>query len=107
MENLKTVWDFDERYYPNYSSCDLIAENNDLQVILDAEDLEGSHAYDLKKALIKECAFNYEVIFKKDTALFATEIEEQVMNDVKLKLLESNAYIYEKAIQGFIDEQNK
>lgn len=61
MENIKTVWDFVEQYYPNYSSCDEIMKNNDLTKAIE----EG----------------------------------EEGLNE---KLNDSNAYIFEKAIEGYV-----
>lgn len=37
LNNKSTVWDFVEKYYPNYSSSDDIAFNNDLEKILHGE----------------------------------------------------------------------
>ena len=34
---MESAWDFVERYYPKYHNCDLIAESDDLQKIVDNE----------------------------------------------------------------------
>lgn len=62
MENLKTVWNFVEEYFPNYYSSDEILRNNDLSQAIE----EGEEGL------------------------------EQQMND-------SNAYVYEKAIEGYLE----
>lgn len=60
MKNIETVWQFVETYFPDYSSSDEIARNNDL-----------------------------------------SEIQEE--EDVQNELNDSNAYIYEKAIEGYLE----
>jgi hypothetical protein len=65
MTNLKTVWDFVEEYFPNYSSSDEILRNNDLSKAIE----EG----------------------------------EEGLGE---KLNDSNAYIFEEAIKGFINSNN-
>lgn len=65
MKIITDVWEFVETYYPNYSACDEILRNNDLQKQIE----EG----------------------------------EQSEEDLKEQLNDSNAYIYGKAIEGYIE----
>ncbi len=78
-----TVWDFVERYYPNYSSAQEIADINDLSVIIDGEIEEGTHA---------------ETLFNQ----LGRDIEQA---EIMLVELERNAY--EKAIEGYLETINK
>lgn len=68
MEEIKDVWGFVERYYPNYSSCDEILMNNDLSKIV--------------------------------------EEDENADESIQQKMHESNAYVFEKAIKGYLEEIN-
>lgn len=95
MENLKEVWEFVEKYYPNYYSSDEIAENDDLHKIADGE-LNG----------YAEVWYN-DAIEEKQEFFGGLRDEEQVAEAVKEDfyslLQESNAYIYEKAIEGYLE----
>lgn len=44
---MKTVDEFIEKYYPNYSSCSDIARENDLYLIMEEEEEDGSIADEL------------------------------------------------------------
>lgn len=87
MENLKSVWDFVERYYPNYYLSSDILYNEDLQKITDRE-INGT-AKEIYDDLIIKGMSHYAII-------------DWAENELHI----SNAYIFEKAIQGFIDQQN-
>lgn len=75
----KKVWDFVERFYPNYYHCDDIAYNDDLHKIVNGSSEEGDDAHTL-----------------------LTEEFEGDLKSVHLAMLESDKKIYERAIQGFI-----
>lgn len=66
MKNVKNVWEFVEKYFPNYSSSDEILRNNDLIKAIE----QG---------------------------------EEDLTEDLK----DSNSYIFEEAIKGFINESKE
>lgn len=87
MEELKTVWDFVERYYPEHSMDNEISYNEDLQKIADRE-INGT-AEEMYNEMIEDGMTDYEII-------------DWVKNELEI----SNAYIFKKAIQGFIDQQN-
>lgn len=90
--DLTTVWSFVERYYPNYSSCDIIAYNNDLSKILDG---------DIDSLLFKEI----EAEIESDIEIVCPPVD-MVLDEIKERLVKSNEAIYQKAIEGFIN-QNK
>ena len=82
---MKTIFDFVEKYYPNYYSCEEITRSNDLQKLVDREFKEGDDAHQL---LNKEFGGNYDRAYPL-IVLAHTEALEQV---------------YEKSIQGYIDQ---
>lgn len=95
MENLKTVWDFVENFYPNYYSCDDIAENDDLHKIVDGE-LNGQ----------AEIMYNDEM--EEQRIYFGGTLDEEQLENEVLKIFtakkeSSNAYIFEKAIEGYLE----
>ncbi len=91
MENTSNTWEFVEKYYPKYQSCDEIAENDDLTKIIDGE-ING------------QAEVIYNEIKESLNEIFGTEPEEfQIIEIAQQKLNESNAYIYEKAIEGYIE----
>jgi len=100
MKNISDVWEFVEAYYPNYSSSDEIAENNDLSVIIDDEIEPDSCAEKLYNSIHIEALRNYNG--------GSLEIINQNIKDIaQNRLNESNAYIFEKAIEGYIEQQNE
>ena len=80
------VWNFVEENYPNYYKCGEIAENDDLQKIVDGE-INGD-AEDLYNNFLTELGD-----------------EEQVIVMAQNRLHESNAYIFQRAIEGFLAKQ--
>ena len=101
MKNLETPWDFVEKYYPNYSGCSDIANNSDLQVLFDGEEEEGSKAMELKVSIVFDLFGSIDLDVLKDF-LKLLEYNDKVSN-----LLESsNKYIYERAIEGYIEQLN-
>lgn len=94
MKNISDTWEFVEKYYPKYSSCNEIAENDDLQKIVDGE-ING-YAEVIYNQLHIEASRNY--------GGSSLQIIEQNIKDLaQQKLNESNAYIFEKAIEGYIE----
>ena len=95
MKTLKTVWDFVEQYYPNYSSSDEIAHNGDYHKILDGE-INGC-TEDLYNEIKEEKAehFGYTLDEK--------ELESEVKKDVQQLYDSSIATIYEESIKAFIE----
>lgn len=63
FNDISNDWDFVEKYYPNYSSCNDIAENDDLSYILasDWDDPDSEHYKTAKKQII----ISNEAIYKK------------------------------------------
>lgn len=91
---LENAWDFVVAYYPKYHSCNEIAENDDLQKIVDGE-LDGD----------AEEMFNKE--FKKQKSIHGgmlndSQIKEEVLKVFQARLNESNAYVYKQAIEAYI-----
>lgn len=87
---LNDVWDFVEKYYPNYSSCQLIAESNDLSRIIEDDDLVFHHVHGIQAQLI-----------------YPLETREQTLARAMVKLRSDifhvDALIHIKAIKGYID----
>jgi hypothetical protein len=94
MDNIKNVWGFVEKYYPNYYGCNLIADNDDYQKIVDME-LSGE----------AEQMYNdeYEGMdhFFGGT-LDAEQLHSEVIKHFEALLYKSNAYIYSEAIEGYL-----
>lgn len=98
MKGKVEIWLFVENYYPKYYSCDVIAVNDDLNKIIDGE-IEGAAKelyLEIKEAQRIEYLGN---ISKKELALKTIEAVQEALN-------ESNAYIYEKAIEGYLETLN-
>ena len=97
MENLNDVWDFVQKYYPKYSSCNSIAYNDDLQKIKDGE-LNGQ-AEIIYNEFKKEIEANFAGSLD-DEELIEKLIDEKVNHAWN----ESCTDIFERAIQGFLDK---
>lgn len=98
-DRIETVWGFVEKYYPDYGGCDDILWNDDLTKIVDDEELGG--AEDLYNSLARDLQDKYPNQTPDDSVAYKMGIQAEAQ-----KLLnESNAYIFEKAIQGFIEQQ--
>jgi hypothetical protein len=85
----KTIWDFVEQYYPNYSSSDEILHNEDLLKLLEGEvDTGADNVYnDIREELL----------------VFGTEPrEEEILGLAQQRYSESLVDIYELAIQGYL-----
>jgi len=80
------AWSFVEEFYPNYTSSDEIAYSNDLSVIIDEEEQEGTEAYKIlhtdlggdREAAKNELAITDEAIYRKAILNFlATRAKSQ------------------------------
>src|SRR4051794_22686277 len=95
MQSITDVWEFVEAYYPNYSSSDEIAENDDLQKVVDGQLEEGEEAFNIYNEIETELTENMG---------FSPE-EFQIVEVAQKRLYESNASVFEKAIEGYIESQ--
>ncbi len=93
MQSITDVWEFVEAYYPKYSSCDEIAENDDLTKIIDGE-INGN----------AETIYNEIETELTENMGFSPE-EFQIVEVAQKRLHESNASVFEKAIEGYIESQ--
>ena len=78
---MKTIWEFVEKYYPDYSGSEDIAREGDLTKIIEGEWEAG------------DCA--YELIISEGVTPHIAQVQA---DDLRRE-------IYEKAIQGFLDQQ--
>ena len=85
----KNVWDFVQEHYENYHGCDEIAENDDLYKIVNNEEIEEDSA-----------AFR---LFEEFTSKAGTE--EGAMILAEQALHESNANVFQRAIEDFLAKQ--
>lgn len=85
MSDLKSEWDFIEKYYPKYYSCDDIARSGDLCKIIDNEFEAGDCAESLLNSDYNGDVKNPQIIIDAN---------------------ELNLTIYGKAIMGFIKSIN-
>lgn len=83
---MKTTWDFVEEYYPNYHSCNMIAESDDLIKIMDGEYEEGDSAH---RRLVEDYS--------------GDENDPQIAKDYDKVM----RFIYEESIINYINSQNK
>jgi predicted metal-dependent hydrolase len=99
---VESNWDFVEKYYPNYSSCDEVAYNQDLVKILE-EEVEGC-----VETLNKELERSLQKRAKEKFGFFLNEadLRLEVIEKVTLLLDQSFKNIYEKAIKGYIETLN-
>jgi hypothetical protein len=58
-QEAKTVWDFVEKYYPNYSGCNTIAKFNDLEAKSEVKKLNSTEMHELR---VLEAAIYNEAI---------------------------------------------
>ena len=86
---MESVWDFVAEYYPGYYQCDEIAYNDDLHKIVDGEFTEDCTAYNIYK----------EVMLELDGAP-----ERVIEEKFRYMKAESDAYVFEKAIEGYIEK---
>lgn len=97
---VENVWDFVEKYYPKYSSCDSIAYNDDLQKIKDGE-INGQ-AENLYKQFVEQVKEETETI-----TLTTEELDAVVLAIVEKEWNESCADIFERSIEGFVEKESK
>jgi len=87
----KTIWDFVEQYYPNYSSSDEILHNEDLLKLLEGEvDTGADSLYNMLSDILIEESLGME------------PSEEEVLEFAQEMYNESLVEIYELAIQGYL-----
>lgn len=97
---MKDIWDFVEANYPNYSSSDEILLNEDLQKIVEG-DISGS-----AKQLFKKIKADLSAVYLKR---YGKYLEKVIIKAEALKIAQewfnrSNAEIYRKSIEGFINK---
>lgn len=91
MKNIETTWNFVEKYYPNYSSSDEILHNEDLLKLLEGQVDTGADSI-------------YNSIREELTERFGVEPgDEEIISVAEQKYSESLSSIYEKAIEGFLE----
>lgn len=91
---MKTIWDFVESYYPNYSSSDEILHNEDLlKLIEERVNIEESPYYH----------FIWDDLLEKSFGIEPSK--EEVLEVVKDLYNKSLVSIYEQAIKGYILSQ--
>lgn len=91
---MKTIWDFVEAYYPNYSSSDEILHNEDLLKLIEGQVDTGADSI-------------YNEI-REELLIFDIEPrEEEILGLAQQRYSESLVSIYEQAIQGYLDALKK
>lgn len=83
---IDSIWDFIEKYYPNYDTCSDIQYNEDLYKLVNREYEIGSTAY-------------YLLIHEYDGDINNPEIENH-------KIL-SDSIIYRESIKGYLNSKNE
>lgn len=97
METVDRSWEFVEKYYPNYSSCDLIAKCDDLRKILDGQ-IEGNAEVIYNK-------FKSDLEFCWDYGNIPDWLHTEIIEIVKNRYNKAHVEIYEKAINEFLKQQ--
>lgn len=87
----KTIWDFVEQYYPNYSSSDEILHNEDLLKLLEGEVDTGADSV-------------YNDIREELLILGTEPSEEEILGLAQQRYSESLVQIYELAIQNYLNQ---
>jgi hypothetical protein len=89
--NTENIWNFVEKFYPNYSSSDEILHNDDLLKLLEEEAETDSGAEDIFNSIRQELI-----------DLFGTEpCQEEIIKVAEQRYADSLVQIYEKAIKGY------
>lgn len=96
-ENTNIVWDFVEKFYPNYTNSNEIAENDDLHKIVNGEINGDAETMYFEK-------FN-EIKENTNEMLDDEEIKERVLLYFSILKDASDAKVYEEAIKGFLESQ--
>ena len=97
---MKTTWDFVQRYYPDYDHCEDIAENDDLVKIVDDEWEEG----DCASKIYEDIAEDFKGLFPYHTPEEREEYRDMIRVEAQRRLNKSYVNIYKRAIEGFIEE---
>ena len=92
--NTEHIWNFVEKFYPNYSSSDEILHNDDLLKLLEGQvDTGADSIYDsIRQELIEK--FGIE------------PCDSEIISVAEQRYDESLARIYEKAIKGYFTTLN-
>lgn len=96
------IWDFVQQFYPKYYSCDDIMYNNDISMVVNGEWESSESATQLREVLFH--GLNAERV---TNPLLSEVTEEQIHDVAKSILIQSNADIYKRAIEGFIEQLKK
>lgn len=93
--NTENIWNFVEKFYPNYSSSDEILHNGDLLNLLEGEVNSGADSlYNMLSDILIEEFLGIE------------PSEEQVLEFAQQMYNQSLVEIYEKAIKGYFTTLN-
>ncbi len=94
--NTEHIWNFVEKFYPNYSSSDEILYNDDLLKLLEGEIEVDSGADSI-----------YDSIRQELVDFFGTEpCQEEIIKVTEQRYADSLVQIYEKAIKGYFTTLN-
>lgn len=94
---METTWNFVERFYPNYTSCSLIAEHDDYQKIIDGE-INGE-----AEVIYNSIKSELNIYWGEDVD--ADDLENFVHAEVLNNLNRVSTIIYDRAIRNFIETQ--
>lgn len=97
---MKTTWDFVEKYYPNYYSCDSIAEAQDLFKIIEGSYEIGDCADKLHTGI---CG---DVLDDPSKNVNDTNLDVLVMGEVIRRHNNLMVGIYQRSIEAFIEAEN-
>ena len=83
-------WDFIERWYPNYHSCNEIAMSDDLTKIIDGEWVQGDDAHKLLNKIAEEGGWSSNAF---------------CIAEAKRRSAELDLMFYHRAIESYINHQ--
>jgi len=97
-------WDFIEKHYPNYQSCQSIADSDDLQKIVDDECTCSGHDDDASMTLMLEIAENLGLNPSKVKAdvLVDGKNHPAVKLEAQKQLSELEMHLYHRALNSYI-----
>ncbi len=99
-------WDFIEKHYPNYQSCQSIADSDDLQKIVDDECTCSGHDDDASMTLMLEIAENLGLNPSKVKAdvLVDGKNHPAVKLEAQKQLSELEMHLYHRALNSYIHD---
>lgn len=112
LKKVKSSWEFVEHFYDGYSGCDEIADNNDLQKIVDGE-VNGCAIIDYKRIaeslgidlkLTEEEEENFHDHDFDYENRISKEDHQRIVAVAQAELDGSNSYVFERAIEGLIED---